>query len=285
MKLRMYLTMLAVSLLSYTMQSCDDDDDDSKNVSEQLENAFTKTFGNVEHKWSVRGTNHVAEFKQNNQEKEAWYDVNGVWLMTETDITYNALPAEVKTAFEAIKKYEGYERDDIDMLERKGMETVYVIEVEKGNEEYDLYFDAKGNLLKEVADKDDDSVDYLPTTLPDAITKILNEKYTGYKLLEAELDKTTNILEVDIMLQTTKLEVCFSNNTWILTTKEVLFNTLPERVKEAANTASQKHPGAELDDEADEVDTPQGKYYTVEIEIEGKPSIEIKINEDGTLKQ
>ena len=37
MKLRMYLTMLAVSLLSYTMQSCDDDDDDSKNVSEQLE--------------------------------------------------------------------------------------------------------------------------------------------------------------------------------------------------------------------------------------------------------
>lgn len=39
------------------------------------------------------------------------------------------------------------------MLERKGMEKVYVIEIEKGKEELDLYFDVNGKLLKEVADK------------------------------------------------------------------------------------------------------------------------------------
>jgi len=33
------------------------------------------------------------------------------------------------------------------------------------------------------------------------------------------------------------------------------------------------------------VDTPKGKYYIVELEIEGKPSVSIRINEDGTPKQ
>lgn len=265
------------------MQSCDDDD--NAPVSEQLENAFVKEFGNIAHDWSTRGTNHIATFNQDNKEKEAWFDVNGVWLMTETDIVYEALPAEVKTTFEALTKYDGWKRDDVDMLERKNMETVYVIEVEKGNEEYDLYFDTKGNLLKEVADKEDDSEDYLPTALPDAVSKILNEKYAGYKLLETDLDKTTHVLEVDILLQAIKLEVCFVNNVWVSTAKEVLYDTLPAKVKEAVENALKEHQGAELDDEADEVDTPKGKYYIVELEIEGKPSVSIRINEDGTPKQ
>ena len=259
MKLKMYFVMLAMGLLSFAMQSCDDDD--NAPVSEQLENAFVKEFGNIAHDWSTRGTNHIATFNQDNKEKEAWFDVNGVWLMTETDIVYEALPAEVKTTFEALTKYDGWKRDDVDMLERKNMETVYVIEVEKGNEEYDLYFDTKGNLLKEVADKEDDSEDYLPTALPDAVSKILNEKYAGYKLLETDLDKTTHVLEVDILLQAIKLEVCFVNNVWVSTAKEVLYDTLPAKVKEAVENALKEHQGAELDDEADEVDTPKGKYY------------------------
>lgn len=105
MKLKMYFVMLAMGLLSFAMQSCDDDD--NAPVSEQLENAFVKEFGNIAHDWSTRGTNHIATFNQDNKEKEAWFDVNGVWLMTETDIVYEALPAEVKTTFEALTKYDG----------------------------------------------------------------------------------------------------------------------------------------------------------------------------------
>ena len=153
MKLKMYFIMLALGLFSFAMQSCDDDDEDAP-VSEQLEKAFINEFGNVAHNWSTRGTNHVASFNQDNTEKEAWFDANGVWLMTETDIAYDALPAPVKQAFEALTQYEGWKRDDVDMLERKGMEKVYVIEIEKGKEELNLFFDVNGNLLKEVADKE-----------------------------------------------------------------------------------------------------------------------------------
>ena len=79
MKLKMYFIMLALGLFSFAMQSCDDDDEDAP-VSEQLEKAFTNEFGNVAHNWSTRGTNHVASFNQDNTEKEAWFDANGVWL-------------------------------------------------------------------------------------------------------------------------------------------------------------------------------------------------------------
>ena len=109
MKLKMYFIMLALGLFSFAMQSCDDDDEDAP-VSEQLEKAFINEFGNVAHNWSTRGTNHVASFNHDNTEKEAWFDANGVWLMTETDIAYDALPAPVKQAFEALTQYEGWKR-------------------------------------------------------------------------------------------------------------------------------------------------------------------------------
>lgn len=51
--------------------------------------------------------------------------------MTETNIAYDDLPLIVKHAFEALTQYEGWKCDDVDMLERKGMEKVYVIEIEK----------------------------------------------------------------------------------------------------------------------------------------------------------
>ena len=228
MKLKMYFIMLALGLFSFAMQSCDDDDEDAP-VSEQLEKAFTNEFGNVAHNWSTRGTNHVASFNQDNTEKEAWFDANGVWLMTETDIAYDALPAPVKQAFEALTQYEGWKRDDVDMLERKGMEKVYVIEIEKGKEELNLFFDVNGNLLKEVADKDDDSFNYLPSELPATVAQLLNEKYAGYKLLEVEVDPVSKLLEVDVLLQSAKLEVCFdvtASYAWVSTSQDVQYLSL-----------------------------------------------------------
>ena len=40
-----------------------------------------------------------AEFHQNGQEVDAWFDASGQWMMTETDVLFANLPAEVKTGF------------------------------------------------------------------------------------------------------------------------------------------------------------------------------------------
>lgn len=61
-----------------------------------------------------------------------------------------------KSAFES-SEYAKWKIDDVDMLERLDMETVYVIEVESGKQEFDLYYSAEGILIKNVADTDNDS--------------------------------------------------------------------------------------------------------------------------------
>ena len=61
------------------------------------------------------------------------------------------------------------------------------------------YFDVNGKLLKEVADKEDYSENYLPSELPATVIQLLNEKYAGYRLLEAEVDPVAKLLEVDIL--------------------------------------------------------------------------------------
>ena len=49
--------------------------------------------------------------------------------MTESEITYEMLPEAVKKAFSS-SEYANWKIDDIDKLERAGMEIIYVIEVE-----------------------------------------------------------------------------------------------------------------------------------------------------------
>lgn len=45
--------------------------------------------------------------------------------MTETDLPYAALPEAVKNAFQN-SEYGSWRPDDVDMIEREGMEPVYV---------------------------------------------------------------------------------------------------------------------------------------------------------------
>lgn len=283
MKLKMYFMMLALGFMSVVMASCSDDDDNGISVPTELESAFVNEFGNVAHSWSTsRSGYHVAKFEYNRQEKEAWFNDQGEWMMTETDILFEALPESVKNAYAALSQYAGWKVDDVDMLERNGMETIFVVEIEKGNEEVDLYFDAKGNLLKEVVDtdQDDDSESYLPVALKEAVIKVLNDKFPGYKLLEIEREKNGS-LEVDILHSGQKFEVIFDQaDQWVASKKEIPMSQVPQVVKQAALDA---HPGAVIDDEeAELVETPAGTYYLIELE-KGDQDIYVKVQEDGTI--
>lgn len=62
--------------------------------------------------------------------------------MTETDLPHASLPEAVKNAFKN-SEYGQWSLDDVDMLVREGMEPVYVLEVEQGPREMDLYYNAE----------------------------------------------------------------------------------------------------------------------------------------------
>ena len=135
MKLKMFFMLLAAGLLSLNLQSCDDDDDKGIAVSAELQNAFTEKYPNTQVvKWETEGAHYVAEFYNDRYVADAWFTPDGIWQMTETDLPYDALPAAVRSAFQS-SQYAQWKVEDVDMVERRAMETVYVIEVESGNQE------------------------------------------------------------------------------------------------------------------------------------------------------
>ena len=150
------LVLLALSAIIF--YSCDKDDDDLRHTDNTLvESTFNQMYSNASRiEWEKKGTYWVVDFHKDNFEKEAWFAQDGSWVFTKTDYQYNLLPQAVKDAF-AAGQYATWRIDDVDMVERKNLETVYVIEVEQGNSERDLYFSPQGTLFKDVPSSDADN--------------------------------------------------------------------------------------------------------------------------------
>ncbi|WP_390612724.1 PepSY-like domain-containing protein [Alistipes onderdonkii] len=282
MKLRMFFLMLALGVCGAAMESCDDDDD-NLNVPEKLQSAFSQKYPEASPKWKTRSNYYIADFHGRNYESEAWFTSGAVWLMTETDLPYAALPEAVKNAFQN-SEYGAWRPDDVDMIEREGMEPVYVLEVEQGPREMDLYYNAEGILIRAVEDSEDDSENYLPVELPEGgVKNFLQEKYAASKIVET--DREHGQLEVDIIHDGVAKEVLFDNNgNWLSTSWEISTDTLPEAVKTAIRQEiNDNYVGYEADDELEQVETPDGNYYRIELEAEDDRAVNLKIREDGTL--
>lgn len=160
MKLKKHVLLVAMSAI-LGLYSCDNNDDESVSVTSEVKAAFSSKYPNVKNvEWETKSGYYVADF-HNGYESSAWFTADGKWHMTETDIPYDALPELVKTSFEG-STYASWRKDDVDKLERENVETVYVIEVEKTNQEVDLYYSTEGALIKSIVDLDND--DHLPPT-------------------------------------------------------------------------------------------------------------------------
>ncbi|MDR2893971.1 MAG: PepSY-like domain-containing protein, partial [Alistipes sp.] len=141
MKTTIFSTLLAAAALA----ACDDD---GIRVDPVVDEAFRGLYpGATRVEWERNMDHCVAEFRRGRNDAEAWFTHAGVWCMTETDISYAELPQAVRTAFEQ-GDYAAWRVDDVDMLEYPDRQTVYVVEVESGNAERDLYYTPDGILFK-----------------------------------------------------------------------------------------------------------------------------------------
>ena len=290
MKLKIYTLLLALSV-TWSLQSCDNDDDGSIAVPAELQSAFSSKFPNAANvKWETKSGYYVADF-YDGYEASAWFTQDGKWQMTETDIPYNALPQAVKTSFES-SEYASWKRDDIDKLERTGVETVFVIEVEKQNQEVDLYYSADGTLIKSIVDTDDDNNEHLPVQLTEAMKNFINEKYPNARIMEVDVEDDKNdwdfgFTEVDIihfdsgLNRNVSKEVLFDKGgEWYSTSWEVRRNELPAAV---TNIISVEYAGYQMDD-AEYFEMATGtSYYQIELEGNNSPDIDIKVTADGTI--
>lgn len=241
-------------------------------------NAFKSKFPNAKNvEWETKTDYKVAEFKDGSYEAEAWFDPSGKWMMTETDIPYNLLPQAIRTNFES-SEYASWKKEDIDKVEQANTATLYIIEIEKGESETDLYYLEDGTLIKVVADKDNEG--YQPTILPDAIQSFLTKQYPGFTLLD--FDQEPQGVEADILDKGIHKEVKFNTHyEWLYTEWDIRINEVPEVVVSALK-ASQY--GQYKIDDIDMIEQSAGIFYVFELE-QGEKEVMITFDKDGMMME
>ena len=214
--------------------------------------------------WEIKNGYIVADFNAPSSGREvehsAWFDRSGRWYMTETDIPFSSLPEAVKTAYRQ-SAYAEWVVDDVDMIERENYETLYVIEVERGDQEMDLHYLANGTRVKTVIH---DGPNMPPTDLPAEVKEFLGQKYPRATVIEAEEEH--GLLVVSVVDAHTKKEVVFNHqNRWVETHWEVYPDDLPAEVRTAlAESAYARYQIEDIDYEEQADGT---AVYILELEL------------------
>lgn len=258
------------------------DDDNSAGPNEAVTKAFNEKYPTASQiSWENKNSYATADFVYNQQKCSAWFNQQGQWYMTETELDNIALlPETVRAAFSA-SEYANWITDDIDRLDRLDAETIYVIEVKKDNRETDLYYSTDGVLIKAIQDNnDDDYENYLPSpeALPAAISTFITTKYPDARIVEVE--KKNGITEVEIIHEKRGKEVRFNiENTWLDTHYDVFQNEVEHTVTEALSHS--EYAGYAID-EIEKYETSSEYYYLFELE-QGNLEVNIKIDQNGNL--
>lgn len=279
---RFLILLLSLAAVA-AAQSCQEKDD-AVTVPTAVQSSFTQLYPDAKGmKWKEHDTFLVVEFYRAGNESEAWFDAAGNWYMTQTEISFAALPEIVRQAFRT-GEYGDWEIDDVEMTVRREMETVYTIKVERGREKYRLYYSEDGILLQSRPDTKDGAYDILlPQQLPQAVTDFIEQQYPGARIVEIETEHhPAYTLEVEIIDGRTAREVYFdAANRWIGTKTELQADAVPAAVMQVLRAS--RYGQWEIDD-IDHILTLTREWYRFEMEDpQTDRDTEVDIAADGTM--
>lgn len=290
----------------FTLASCSNDeqpapggnDNPPQDIVEQFNSQFPDAQGVT---WETKASGYytanftTSEYPQGNT--TAWFSNQGQWDMTHYETDFQSLPEAIRTAF-AQSSYgqsgSGWQTDrEVDVLQRNGNETLYVIEVKKtenGTEtEVDLYYTESGILVKEIADSNprNDYEDCLPQQ-PDGNIEawLAAGKYKNAKIVEIE--REDNGTQVELIYDGRKVEILFDHSQqWVYTKTEYGRqgqNLLPAPVLEAVQASDEWQNGYTRIDDIDFYETSQsGNFYCVELEGAFDSDRKVYVDENGQL--
>lgn len=283
--MRKLVCFAAVAMMA--LQACEKSKDSGQNtvVSEKAKQALEARYPGASNvTWQSKNGYVVATFTDaalravSAVQLDAWFDNQGAWYMTETDIRFDQLPESVKAAF-AAGTYAAWRVDDVDKIERAGTETVYVMEVEQTGREMDLYYSPDGVLVKEMADVDDDYDygDYIPTPPSSSIESYLQTNYPDARILD--VDREGRYTEVEILDGMQKRELVFDGDTWLRTKTEMRMADVPAAIMQVLRASDY------ADYRIDEVDhylAATTEYYRFELKA-ASGDVDVEISKDGVL--
>lgn len=121
----------------------------TKELSSQLQ----KDFPNARDiDWEKSDVFYRADFeigRINSKDYKAYYNMAGKLVMYKEEISTRALPTDVKNTLQ--KDYSGYRIEDAEKI-AKGKQTLYKVELEKGDIEIELILTSNGKVIQEKAD-------------------------------------------------------------------------------------------------------------------------------------
>lgn len=170
--MRNYLRLFAllVPLVSYVACSDHEKDVKTNKVPTSVKESLSEIYPDANYvEWELNHGYYVADFyyAEDRSEKEVWFEKDGTWKMSVSNITFNQLPTTVKDAFES-GEYKDWFVDDVDLIERPTYATIYVLSCEKrGSEtERELYYTSEGELYKTTPDRDTDYREFITQEYP-----------------------------------------------------------------------------------------------------------------------
>lgn len=290
--IQLFRNMWMLTAVALTAVGCEKEDaaaGGSASVSKAARAAFEMRYpGASQVRWEVKGEYAVAEFAWNGTRAAeagcaAWFvNADGMWTMTESDIRFDELPEAVRRTF-ASGEYASWRVDDIDMLERNGVEVIYVIEVEQNGTEMDLYYTADGVLVKCVADSDDDYGDFIPSVPSGSIENYIASRYPGARIIDVDAEYEGTEVEL-VDADRVKRELFFDRaENWLYTRTELRRTELPATVVSAWEVSDYSEAKGYRLDDAEFVETPDGAWYALELENDRDHELTLRISSDGTL--
>lgn len=265
--------------------ACNDDDYPYYPVTQQLQQALYALYPAAEDvEWASHRGYLVADFELQQEqaaptECEAWFTPTAVWLMTEREIGYTALPEAVRTAFES-SAYGANIITEVEMLEREDAASIYIITVDEPSEQMltNIFYTEGGVLIKVRPEYIYDNYsEFLPTAVPSRIANYIKTNYPSATMLSVERQKGAT--EVDILDGEVVRSLFFdAMNRWGLTRTELQQEALPGVVVLAIDNLFREY---RIEDAA-LIESPSAEYYLIDIESSAGQST-LRISTTGVV--
>lgn len=96
--------------------------------------------------WTIEGDIYQVDYMLSSKHTTAYYDEQGQWLETETELAVDELPHNVLQTLQT--KMGEYTILDIELVETREGELLYEVDLQKDNKTYDILFNKDGKILR-----------------------------------------------------------------------------------------------------------------------------------------
>ena len=148
-----YLVLMIALSIAFFLQSWEQKMDDN-NPPEKVKTVFSKQFPEAKKvEWEqVNEREWEAEFRMDGKEYSANFSTDGQWMETEFEIKKSDIPENIKTILAV--NFKDYEIGKAEITETSSGKF-YEFEIEQGEQEFEVIFDAQGNIIEKKQSEED----------------------------------------------------------------------------------------------------------------------------------